>query len=614
MMKKRSEENKTIPTSRTKDRVGRRFKENVLKTSSKNRHVDLDVAAEKFKALKVKLSRLIIVLREQHASMVQLNEKRLQTAIHLAALSQGSPIDFVTGKVDRERPSSNRIEAEPSHRDSGLGAIVPRSSKTLENNYALVHTSLNRRSKVYADKYKQFVLNYAIEWEKTITTRVEAGLKTAEVFRRNLDHYTNKTESLRLNCHMIVAKGKVVDPKQGEKLRRNEEKLASARNEYEIFASSLHMLVEEVTDRAWKDMHPLLLKVLQFDSTLSADEAKILGDLKVASDELKKLAGVHNLNPKSRLKDLQSASPESLYTGGTLERTIDRDEPSGNILGGNSGVAVDLQNGSDFGSATPTGISEGAPFSSSNISAGLSKPTSTSQMLQVAANSAPAPTWDSINNDSVGNLASLSNVSVSAKDPSDSYHGSSHHLNNFSEHDRSESLHGNSWGADQYRSDSFHGNSWGADPTDAVAPAPSASPPPPPSAPPPPPPPTLSMYSSSQHDGEDLWNQQNASLQNASLHSASPSHQLTVHDQPSAANPWSDVVSPSTSNSYGQAYSSNIHSGAPSEVPQAPNPFDTAPPVSNSGSNPFGSSQLPSGQIPQSNPFGQAAPLSNPFG
>lgn len=180
--------------------------------------------------------------------------------------------------------------------------------------YASIHHNLASRTKMYADKYGQFVINYAIEWDKIVTQRVMTGLKEAEKLRRDLDHYQKKTESLRVSVNGVLAKGKQVDKKTEEKLSRNEEKLKTAREQYNKVASSMCVLIEEVTERAWKDIHPMLLKIAQFDYTLSSDETKALADLNTVQDKLRRLADQHQLKPENRLKDIQTLTPSLLST------------------------------------------------------------------------------------------------------------------------------------------------------------------------------------------------------------------------------------------------------------------------------------------------------------
>lgn len=184
-----------------------------------------------------------------------------------------------------------------------------------DTSYSAIHQRLNAKVQGYADKYTQFVVDYVIEWDKVITARVTTGLKTTEQHRRDLDHYQRKVEEMRGAANKILAKGKQVDDKTQEKLKRNEEKLIKAKELYNTTARDMCMVMEEATDRSWKDLHPILVKMAQFDMTLANDEAKALQELESVVTALKGLASTHDLKAAGRLKELQTQEPSLLYTG-----------------------------------------------------------------------------------------------------------------------------------------------------------------------------------------------------------------------------------------------------------------------------------------------------------
>jgi hypothetical protein len=208
----------------------------------------------------------------------------------------------------------------------GLMPSADRPSNTVCS-YRSTHDVLSAKYKSYMQKYQQFVLEYAVEWEKVVTTRINNGLKKGEELRRELDHYQKKTEALRISVNQAMAKGKKVSSDQQEKLRRNEEKLINSKQRYNRVATDLCILMEEVTQRSWRDLHPLLIKVAQFDMTLSSDEAKVLSSLNQVVNELKNIATTNGISPQPRLKDLANLKPELLSTrpGGVGGLAIEAD-------------------------------------------------------------------------------------------------------------------------------------------------------------------------------------------------------------------------------------------------------------------------------------------------
>lgn len=359
--------------------------------------------------------------------------------------------------------------------------------------YRSVHDQLGAKTKSYATKYKQFVIDYALEWEKVVNGRIQAGIKKAELLRRDLDHYQKKVESLRLAVNQAMAKGKNVKSDTQEKLRRNEEKYMAAKQSYNIAATDLCILMEEVTERSWRDLHPMLIKVAQFDSTLANDESNMLSNLNQVVNKLKEVATANGLSPQPRLKDLASLKPELLSTrpGGVGNLTIE----SGLAPLGGSAVTSPMGSSTSTalspGSVGPQGlggfpvqIAEASPMSAPlPASFDFDSPTSLS-MLTISGSSAPAPTLDDVysanrsSNQSApnsGNLPPLAPMSSGyAPQRSTSFNLTMNRSMDSSAADDSSAYSG-------------YSSSYYSAPGSLTA-APMMAPPPPPSMPPPPPP------------------------------------------------------------------------------------------------------------------------------
>ena len=293
--------------------------------------------------------------------------------------------------------------------------------------------------KMYSSKYAQFVIDYAVEWEKVVIDRVSKALKKQEQIQREVDHYQTKVESLRQTANQTMAKGKQVDPKSAERLTRNEEKLIKIKQAHNKFTSDLCLLIEEITDRSWRDLHPLLVKIAQFDVTLSADESKSMATLNSVVSELKRLAVNHGIKPQARLKDLDNLDPTLLSTkapnetqltieagmggfrssdpfspgstglGSPLSGTDDMLFPPGSVAPqGMGGFPVAVQNAGDSNGGYGLGRSSsfdksfdgcslaGRSFDGSIQSAPRSGPPTTLDMVAITKASAPPPTMDSL--------------------------------------------------------------------------------------------------------------------------------------------------------------------------------------------------------------------------
>jgi hypothetical protein len=325
-------------------------------------------------------------MQASHFMLVSFPFLSTQTAKSLADLSKGTPLWDATGLM----PSADR------------------PSNTVCS-YASVHDTLSAKTKSYATKFKQFVLDYAVEWDKVVRTRVEGGLKKAEELRRELDHYQKKVEALRLTTNQAMAKGKSVAPATAERLGRNEEKLISSKQGYNKIATDLCILMEEVTERAWRDLHPLLIKCAQFDMTMSGDESNILSGLNQSVSALKLVATENGLSPQARLKDIATLNPELLSTrpGGVSGLMI---TSGGEPLAGSSmalkpgsvgpqglgGYPVQVSSGAE--PPPPYAMSRDTSFNSYASAPALGsqglEPLSTMSMLSISQASAPAPTYE----------------------------------------------------------------------------------------------------------------------------------------------------------------------------------------------------------------------------
>jgi F0F1-type ATP synthase membrane subunit b/b' len=280
---------------------------------------------------------------------------------------------------------------------------------------------------MYAGKFSQFVIEYATEWHKVVVARVDKALKEAESLRMEVDHYQSKVESLRQSANEKMAKGKQVDQKTAEKLTRNEEKLVKIKDENYKFIHQACLLVEELVIRSWRDMHPLLIKIFQFDMTISTEEAKAKSDLNGIVNALKQLAVKHGIKAEARLKDIETLNPDTLSTrldSDTLQIEAGMDgmfftgqagvvgasstgggdlhfPPGSTALQGMGGCPVTVADSTSSVNShnhlfptSQSAASIDSGFHSSSSAAG--KAPSTMDMVAISAAAAPPPTMDQL--------------------------------------------------------------------------------------------------------------------------------------------------------------------------------------------------------------------------
>ena len=110
-------------------------------------------------------------------------------------------------------------------------------------------------------------------------------------------------------------KEKPINPKKVEKLDRNKVKLVGARESHDKSGESLYLYLDEVANRSWRDVYPLLQRTVKFDQDVSAMQAKICIRLNGTTELLDLVGKNEAVSVASRLKSLQTLHPEVIYTG-----------------------------------------------------------------------------------------------------------------------------------------------------------------------------------------------------------------------------------------------------------------------------------------------------------
>ena len=170
---------------------------------------------------------------------------------------------------------------------------------------------------MYEQTFQEFVLQYVVDWEQTIVDRIVSSLEKAEKLRLEVDHYQEKVKSLSSSDNdwsSIILGRSSSDEPDSERIQRNKNKYQDARNAYALYAKDLRLLIEEVTDRGWRDLFPVLMKLFLFESSLASDEEKILSELIPITTGMSEIAKRYSLSPEPRIDDLETADPHELST------------------------------------------------------------------------------------------------------------------------------------------------------------------------------------------------------------------------------------------------------------------------------------------------------------
>lgn len=298
-----------------KNRISTRIKDKTGIAKSKNRSEDLVTLRTQFVAFSKNLKFLITALTSKQTAMMAYSKSRLEVAKAVNSLTVDTPLFKCAGDI----PANAVGTTDGGGDDAGSAAASEQQSTVAAyqanpTSYAAIHLQLHKKNKMYGEKYAEHILMYASEWERILSTRIAKHLKQAEKLRVDLDHYGRKVEDLNKTHNKTMSKGKSVGESGLDKLKRNEQKLVQARGEYDRFVNDLCGFMEEVMDRGWKDLHPLLVKMAQFDSTLSNEEASLLkGSMTDVTEQMKSMGAKYpNMKPAGRLKELETWSLESL--------------------------------------------------------------------------------------------------------------------------------------------------------------------------------------------------------------------------------------------------------------------------------------------------------------
>jgi hypothetical protein len=244
-------------STNTKTRVGALLKEVILVRKSPHKDKDLDTLVVHYHDLQKKLKALLANLKSEHQTMIKYHEARAKVATQIAILTKETPIFEAAGSEEAGQQGGS---------------------------YSSMHKDLAKKSHDRAAEFQKHVIDYVTEWDSVISTRVDAGVKKSVVLRRELDHYESKVDHLKLK--------KIPDE---EKVDRNADKQAHARDDYENHVADMRTFLEEVTDRSWKDLIPLLARMAAWDKKTAEDEAMCLGKMNEVVEKLSAVALTYNM-------------------------------------------------------------------------------------------------------------------------------------------------------------------------------------------------------------------------------------------------------------------------------------------------------------------------------
>jgi hypothetical protein len=148
--------------------------------------------------------------------------------------------------------------------------------------FSNVYNLASLQSKKDCAKFRNDIVGYCIEWERTVVGRLDSEIiKSKELLGTKL-HYEDKLPSLRKKVYECEKKGNKAPASVLDKLNRNEAKLKAARKQYEDHAFELVTQLEEAIICSWKDLFPLLQYMMTWESERASTEHKIFKNLQAS--------------------------------------------------------------------------------------------------------------------------------------------------------------------------------------------------------------------------------------------------------------------------------------------------------------------------------------------
>jgi hypothetical protein len=138
-------------------------------------------------------------------------------------------------------------------------------------------------------EFQSQVLDYVIEWDTVVTTRIDSEWKDVKKLAADRGHYETKVQGLRQKSNDMEIKGGKSTPSVGtvERLDRNEKKLQQAFEIHELAAGKLCVLMREATKGGWRDLYPLVVNVMTLQANRIEREHEIHAQLLPTLEVLK---------------------------------------------------------------------------------------------------------------------------------------------------------------------------------------------------------------------------------------------------------------------------------------------------------------------------------------
>jgi len=306
----------------------------------------LRIAADRFYEFRSKLHNLDDVLKIHLQDLKNAASSRMKVMEAMESVSRDTPLYEYVGStgMSQSQHTTNSNKDPVSNGDDVImtytSALQPQQDPTLQN----------------LERFETEIVAYVDEWETTVSTRVATELKHIQNLHKTWDKYHQKVESLKVSSSKKTPGKKKSDLE--EKISWNESKLRTAKKEYRRNLIAVTLFTEEVTDRGWKDLIPLMIRMIDYDSRSRQNASLIVSSLSKVREEMVELGNRYELDYETirtgRLRVLLEEDAVDFVDPGDLQ-DIESTIAGGSIQGGTR--TTYFHNGSTIreGSRSPIG-------------------------------------------------------------------------------------------------------------------------------------------------------------------------------------------------------------------------------------------------------------------
>jgi len=262
---------------------------------------ELDDLKEKFEVFIKGFKPFTISLKLFHSSLISVEQNRAEMLGYIESWTKGTPIFDITGKGNLP------VEQHP---------LWAKNYQEKDTTFCMMQRQMSALNTEYAKQMEQYCVAYINDWEIVVTTRIRTSIKQAEDLKKDYTHYDKKVLSLVAAETKLLEKGKTNSASAIEKLKRNKEKLDTAKQTYDKYATSLCNLIDAALNLAWIEMVPLVYRLtnMELDRMGGPTDAQTMVDSLVdLVYKLDAMATEHNIEtdmPDAEVRPLPPQAPK----------------------------------------------------------------------------------------------------------------------------------------------------------------------------------------------------------------------------------------------------------------------------------------------------------------